>query len=183
METENKRKLKFNVIDVIIVVMILACIAGIVVRYTVIDQLGGVAELDSYYIEFESTLVSYSATEAFNSTVSDVKGENWVYLRDGVTAVGEMTLANSLPSAEVYIKGENNEIIKAQYADVVNDKDYITYTVSGNLLCQGFVSSETGSFMLNGNIRVAAGTELEVQTKYGDFTLKVTKITQAKETE
>ena len=41
------------------------------------------------------------------------------------------------------------------------------------------MSPETGVFLLNGEIKLAPGSVLEVQTKYGDFSLEVVKIEQS----
>ncbi len=180
MGNETKRKLRINAFDILIVLLVLACIAGMVVRYTVLKDLGNSASLSSYYVEFKANSVSYSATEAFNATVDDTDKENWVYFTDGTTKLGNLTVVDTVPEAVVYIKGgDGNSMVSAQYRDVVNDKEYITYNVSGKIVCEGMVSPETGVFLLNGETKIAPGSVLKVQTKYGDFTLEVVKIEQS----
>ena len=179
-EVKTKRKLRINAFDILIILLVIACIAGMVVRYTVIRDFGASANLSPYYIEFKSDSVSYSATEAFNATVDDADKHAWVYFSDGITKVGELTVVDTVPEAVVHVKGgEGNLTVSAQYRDVVNDKEYITYNVSGKIVCEGMMSPETGVFLLNGETKIAPGSVLQVQTKYGDFTLEVVKIEQS----
>lgn len=180
MGNETKRKLRINAFDILIVLIVVACVVGMVVRYTVLKDLGNAASLSSYYIEFKADSVSYSATEAFNATVDDRDEGNWVYFADGTTKLGDLTVVDTVPEAVVHVNGgEGDSIISAQYRDVVNDKEYITYNVSGKIVCEGMVSPETGIFLLNGEMKIAPGSILKVQTKYGDFTLEIVKIEQS----
>ena len=184
MGNETKRKLRINAFDILIVLLVIACIAGMIVRYTVLKDLGNAANLSSYYIEFKANSVSYSATEAFNATVDDTNKANWVYFADGMTKLGYLTVVDIVPEAVVHINGgAGGSIISAQYRDVVNDKEYITYNVSGKIVCEGMISPETEVFLLNGETKIAPGSVIEVQTKYGDFVIEIKGIEPALEVE
>ena len=84
------------------------------------------------------------------------------------------------------IKDENGKTVTVSY-DKENTESgekaelheiyHVTYDVENILIvCEGFYSSETGSFLLNGTANIAPGSTVDVQTKYGDFTLTITAI-------
>ncbi len=189
MENQNKtqKKFKFTVFDLLIILLIVACIAGIIVRPLIQEAIKKATSQEEYYVYFEALGVSYDATIALESTHDESDGENWVYLRDGVTKVGNMTkgegsTSENLPVtvADVYVKDENGKTVRVDYADSEKDKNKIKYDVKDILIVgEGFISSESGHFLLGGKLDIAPGTILEVQTKYGDFSLKVTSISPA----
>ena len=188
MNTQNKerakKKFRINVFDILVIVLIIACIAGVVVRHTILERLESATSFAQYYVYFDAESVSYSSTVALENTHDDTEGGNWVYLGDGITKVGYMTNGEgssienlTVTISDVYVKDADGKTVSAQYADIEKDKDRITYDVKDiRVKCEGFVSSDSGSFLLNGKIYIAPGTVLNVQTKYGDFTLKVTAI-------
>ncbi len=191
MDSENrnqaKKKLRLNAFDLLIIFLIIACIAGIVVRYTVLAKIDSASAYDSYYVYFEASAISHSASVALEETYDDTDGGNWVYLAGGETKVGQMIKGEdgksedliTTPSA-VYIKDASGKTVSVDYSDVEKDKDHISYDVKNILVvCEGFVSSGSGNFLLNGNTNIAPGSILEVQTKYGDFSLRVTSIEPA----
>lgn len=186
MDNQNRtqKKFRFTVFDLLIILLIIACVAGIIVRHTILERLENATAYQTYYIYFEAASVSYDATVALESTHDETSGENWIYLSDGVTKVGNMTKGElsssenlSVTPSDVYIKGADGKTVRAQYADIEKDKASIKYDVKDILvICEGFVSSESGNFLLNGKTHIAPGTVLDVQTKYGDFSLKVASI-------
>ncbi len=186
MDNQNKsqRKFRFTAFDLIIVLLVIACVAAVVLRSPIQKMIESATSNEVYYVYFEADGISYDAVTALESTHDETNGENWVYLSDGVTKLGNMikgegNTSENLPFtvADVYIKGADGKTVRAQYADSEKDKNRIQYDVSDILIaCEGFVSDRTGHFMLGGKTDIAPGSELRVQTKYGDFVLKVTAI-------
>ena len=195
MDNENKkRSRRINVFDVLIIVLVLALIAGMIVRYTVLDKIDTASSFDSYNVYFEANGISESALEALNNTLKgEQTGDNWVYLSGGETKLGDMVKdknqLNEILSpnpAQLEIKDENGKTVTVSY-DKENTESgekaelheiyHVTYDVENILIvCEGFYSSETGSFLLNGTANIAPGSTVDVQTKYGDFTLTITAI-------
>ena len=180
MDNENKVKAKkrlgFNAIDALIIVLILAAIAGLVLRYTVLNDVEDASSYDTYYITFKSGEIPQSACDAIDQTAKDADGENWVYLQNGTTRVGELTAGSVtyLPSETLAEDKDGNKVV-VHYPDL--------FDATGMIKCAGFVSSETGAFRLNGKLDLAVGSELKVQTKYGDFVIEITAIEPALEEE
>ena len=201
MDNENKKRskrgFKINVFDVLIILLVLALIAGVIVRYTVLDKIDKASAFDSYNVYFEVSGISDSELEALNNTLKEEgTDDNWVYLSDGVTKVGSMVKdknqLNDILSpnpAQIEMKDENGKTIivsfdkensEAGEGKELHENYHIKYDVENILIiCEGFYSGETGSFLLNGSVNIAPGSELELQTKYGDFTMKVTAIEKA----
>ena len=57
-------------------------------------------------------------------------------------------------------------------------EENVTWTVTGTISCSG-VYNDTNGFLLNGKLYIASNSELEVFTKYCDFTLTVLDIEEA----
>lgn len=180
MDNENKVKVKkkfgFNAVDALIIVLILAAIVGLVLRYTVLNDIEDASSHNTYYITFKSAEIPQSSCDALDRTSKDADGENWVYLQDGNTRVGELTSGSVtyLPSETLAEDKDGNKVV-VHYPDL--------FDATGMIKCKGYVASETGAFRLNGKLDLAAGSLLEVQTKYGDFTIEITGIEPALEEE
>lgn len=175
-KVKNKKRLGFNAIDALIIVLILAAIVGLVLRYTVLSGIENASAHDTYYITFKSAEITQSSCDALDRTAKDADGENWVYLQDGTTRVGELTAGSVtyLPS-ETLAEDKDGNKVAIHYPDL--------FDATGMIKCIGYVASETGAFRLNGKLDLAAGSMLEIQTKYGDFTIEITAIEPALEVE
>jgi hypothetical protein len=175
-KVKNRRKLGFNAIDALIIVLVLAAIVGLVLRYTVLSGIENASAHDTYYITFKSAEITQSSCDALDRTAKDADGENWVYLQGGTVRVGELTAGSVtyLPS-ETLVEDENGNKVVIHYPDL--------FDATGMIKCKGYVASETGAFRLNGKLDLAAGSVLEVQTKYGDFVIEIKGIEPALEVE
>lgn len=201
MDNENKnksqKKFKINVFDILIIILVLACIAGIVIRYTVLEKIDEASAFDAYNVYFSVSAITNSEVEALNNTLrEEANGESWVFLSDGTTKVGDMIkdknqhneMLSPNPS-QIEMKDENGKTVLVPYSaensaigenKEIHENRHIRYDIENILIvCEGFYSSETGSFLLNGSMNIAPGSVIEVQTKYGDFSLKVTSIEKA----
>ena len=189
MDNQNKtqKKYRFTVFDFLVILFIVALIAAVVLRAPIQRLIENATSHDVYYVNFVAESVSYDSVTALESTHDETNGENWVYLSDGVTKLGSMikgegTAGDNLnfTPADANIKTESGKTVIAQYPGEEKDVNRIKYDVSDIIIaCEGFESSRSGHFMLNGKTDIAPGSELSVRTKYGDFTLKVTAITPA----
>ena len=84
----------FNVIDLLIIIVVLACVAGVILRYTVLNDKWNSKNDEVYYITFRADSLSYSAYSTLLASSSE-QGDNWIYLDDGVTRLGTVSISNS----------------------------------------------------------------------------------------
>lgn len=172
---EAGKKTRFNVIDALIVVLVLSCIAGVVLRYTVLDDIELSKDQKDFYITFTVSSLSHAQLQKIVEAKDEAETNgNWVYLSDGKTELGVLTALDEQNRSTVEFVKENGEVVYAQYSENESD-DEVLWTITGKILCRGCYS-ENGSFLLNGKEYLSANMVLDVFTKYCDFTLTITDI-------
>jgi len=157
----NKIKARFNIIDLIIIIVILGCIAGAAIRYNVADRIGINAEQKTVEISFVIKDVRNSTAEAL------VIGDNFYWEQNGAL-LGVLKDKQS-SEAESHYVGDDG-VLQSVYSSERCD-------IKGVLTSTGTIN-EDGSFMLAGNQFVSAGKELDVKSPHIEVTLIITDIQQ-----
>ena len=156
-------KLRFNVIDVLIVLIVLACAVGLIVRFSNVGEISSAENLKTYDVYFSVSNIAYTAEDAF------IQGDT-VTLADSGAVLGEFAGLESILPAEFFARDESGNLI------VVNYPESTRIDVTGRIVSHG-VRSENG-YLLNGTTYIAAGTEYSVQSEHMDFILKITNIVE-----
>ena len=173
----EKNKLRLNVIDVIIIVLTLACIAAIVLKATVFKDIGREVASEEYIITFKASGLSVPQYDAI-VRLSKEDGENdikWIYLNDGSTKLGELLKLGEQNTEKLYFTDVNGNVVELEYPQ--NDPD-ATWTITGTIACRGTYTDD-GGFLLNGKNFIASNTDLEVYTSECDFELTIIDIQKA----
>jgi len=172
-----KNKLRFNVIDVLIIVLALACIAAMILRVTILKDIGEKGENEEYIITFKASSLSNSQYEAILAlSKDDATPENrWVYIENGETRFGELLKLGEQNTEKLYFTDDSGNIVSADYPQ--NDPD-ATWTITGTIACKGTYTDD-GGFLLNGRKFIASNTELEVYTADCDFSVTIINIQKA----
>lgn len=79
MHTENKnnkRKFHINAFDILVIILVIACVAGAIVRHTILERIQNATAYETYYVYFDAEAVSYSSTVALENTHDDTDGGN-----------------------------------------------------------------------------------------------------------
>lgn len=175
-KTEFKMpKIRFNILDAVILLLIILCVVGLGFRYTITESLGLGDELQSYRIRFElnearHTLPSqlskgdslYTADGTFVGTLMGVAE----YSNENILTAGNQTLLVS--PAEIYVNDSGN-IVSVSYPEgSLIDAD-------GAFSCSGGYSDD-GYFLLGGEKYLAVGQTLTLYTDTVKLTLTVTEI-------
>ena len=177
--TESAR-FRFNVIDAIIILMVIVCIGGVVLRYTVLDKVNIGGEVKEYYITFTVSNISYSQLQHIIQAKDEAESnDNWVYLSDGTTKLGSLTAVGEQNKESFVYKDENGKTESIVYSDSELDEN-VPWSMTGKILCSGRYS-KNGGFLLNGNKFISPNSELDVYMKYCDFTLKIVDISESLE--
>ena len=170
----------FNVIDVLIIVVVIACVAGVALRYTVLNENWNQKNDEVYYITCRADSLAYSAYSTLLASSSE-QNDNWIYLDDGITRLGTVSVSNSgtlagVPETLKFKLSDGSEIT-ASYAGDESEND-VTWTLTGKIRCNGSVSQD-GGFLLNGKRYIGVNEKLSVYSKYCDFDLTVTGIARS----
>lgn len=159
----SRVKPRFNIIDFIIVVVILGCIVGVVLRYNIADRIGVNSEQSTVEITFQIKDVRNSTADAL------VEGDNFYWEQNG--ALLGVLKEKETYEAESYYAGDDG-LPYAVYSTERSD-------ISGVLTSSGTIG-EDGSFMLSGNQFIAPGKELDVVSPHIEVTIVITDIQQVK---
>ena len=172
-----KSKLRINVIDILIIVLALACIAAMVLRATVLKDIGKSSATEEYIVTFKASSLSSSQYEAIlNLSKEDSDtASRWVYTDNGKTRFGELLKLGEQNTEKLFFTDTNGNVISLEYPQ--NDPD-ATWTVTGTIACNGTYTDD-GGFLLNGKKFVASNTELDVYTSDCDFSITIINIQKA----
>ena len=161
--TSVEMKTRFNVIDVLIILLALACVIGLVLRFGNVGGLSSAENLKTFDVYFSVSNIAYTSEDAF------VQGDT-VRLAESGAVLGEFAGLESILPAEFLARDENGNLIAVNYPESTR------IDVTGRIVSHG-VMSDNG-YLLNGTTYIAAGTEYVVQSEHMDFVLKITNIVE-----
>ena len=155
-------KFRFNVIDVLIILIVFACILGMIFRF---GKVGGMSSenLKTYDVYFSVDGIAYTSEDAF------VPGDT-VRLADSGLILGEFAGLETILPAEFFAQDAEGNWITVNYPPSTK------IDVTGRIISHG-VMSENG-YLLNGTTYIAPGAEYTVQSEHMDFVLTITNIVE-----
>jgi len=153
-----KLKGKFNIIDFLIIVAVIGCIAGVFLRYDLATKVGLNSNRDEVEISFIVVSIRRESTEAL------IEGDTIYWEQNGME-IGKL-LSKEVGEEVKYVLDGNYE-----YNKKFNE---IRYDVRGVILAKGNMT-ENG-FMLNGTQFIAPGKELKIQSKNITTSVTVTGV-------
>ena len=154
-------KRKFNIIDVIIIVLVILCIVGIYFRSRITEWVGIDKQLVEYRLSFKVSEIKYTSSEYLST------GEK-IYLDNPDLELGTIDGNCTVLPAEVYLEKNDGTLIRVDYP-----KDSFV-DISGSLKCMG--TEREDGFYLAGSISISPGMKLKVHTEMLDFTITITDI-------
>ena len=157
-EPSNKNKIKFNIIDFIIILLVVACVVGIYVRYNLIDKIGVNAQLKNYEITFIAKDLRYTSLNAFEKDAT---------VRDRTTGdtIGVFKEIETTSPTSVYVKKSDGNIVKLYYPENTR------IDIKGKIIVRGIMTDN--GFLLEGKSYVATGTTLQISTEKLDIDITV----------
>ncbi|MGI6167927.1 MAG: hypothetical protein ACOYIA_07330 [Eubacteriales bacterium] len=175
----SKSRVSFTILDAIIILVVLLCIAGIVFRYTLMDRLGFREELADFQVTFRIEGVSYTLPEF-------LKEGDRLYFDDG-TGAGDLLGVAKFSSYTKQTAGSETLILRpaARYiTDSSGMPVYATYPeytlvdADGAFVCRGTYSSD-GYFLLGGGKYLAPGQKITLYTDIVTLHMTITGISPA----
>lgn len=166
MDTRNnktvEKKTGLNIIDVVIIFFLIACIFAIVFK---IGQFGvfNDDDLRNYRVYFEVSDVAATSKDAF-------KSGDTVTLVDLDMPLGKIENIESVTPKTEYVRKSDGTIVEYEYP-----KD-TRVNVYGTVISEGFLTSE--GYLLDGKTYVTPGAKYSVRTEHIDCIITVVKIAQ-----
>ena len=163
---EKEKKVRFNIVDLIIVLFIILAAAGIVIRYNLADEIQFNAFGETFEIEFLIGDIQ-EASQDFLKV-----GEKF-YINIDSLEIGEITeILDIRNPAPVYIENNGGDIKKSEKEGRIE--------VVGILTSKGRIT-EDGDIMINGNSFVAANKEFFVHTGKWEGSMRVLSVRKVSE--
>ena len=164
METKTKdniKKLPFNIIDVFIILFVLACLVGIVLRSGRFKAFDGGAHLDDYSILFSVSEIAHTSSKYL------LEGD-LVTMADRNIVMGTLEEISEIEPTKAYVKNSDGNIILTPYPDDTR------VDIKGSIASKGV--ADRGKYMLGGSVHIAKGESYHVTTERVDLVLTVTDI-------
>lgn len=172
----ESKKIRFNVVDVIIIFLVIACVVGVIFRGTVKEKLGEALSGETAYITLVAENVPKEYIEAFVQGSQAFCEDKNIGVIIGYSYTEQTTVILDLNEKFEYQQTEEGEggykrIISPEFKTVY-DKE--SYTVT----CQIQVSGQDKSdgFYLRGSEYIGVGKMLNISTENHAFTMTITKI-------
>jgi hypothetical protein len=157
---KESRKIKFNIIDVVIILFIILAVIGIFIRYDIADDINFNASGETFEIEFIVEKI-LSGTEVYLQA-----GEKF-YINIERTEIGMVKEIIDIREAVENVPTNHGEIVKSTLPDRVD--------VTGIMTSRGRTTAD-GSIMLNGNIFVTENKEFFIHTGKRECWIRVMSI-------
>ena len=154
MKEKKEKKIRFNVIDLLIILFMVLAVVGIFLRYNLADQLYLNARGEEFEIEFIITNIQEA------SQVYLQKGESF-YLRRDHIKLGEIKEILDVRAAITYFEDVEGKLIPSELPGRID--------VTGVMTCRGRTTRE--GYMINGNTFAAHNKLFEVHT--GQLTVDI----------
>lgn len=166
--TRERRRL--NAVDYFIIIAVLLCIAGAILRVAV-DKAGG--SLSSPVV-LEDYVVSFKITDIRNTSTEYLAAGEEFYVDSTKQYFGKITDSVSVTPALFYIEDANGNYVQT-YAPENGDATRVD--VRGTMLVSGYMSDS--GFLLGGSAPLAANKDLALRSKNLYVTITITDIAKA----
>lgn len=159
----SKNKTRFNAIDLLILILFIGCIAGIIVRYQVIDIVKSTNNQEPASVSFYVKDIKETSEEFF------AEGDKF-YIVGSDEYLGSLEGGFVFEPAEVFNETADGRYVKSASTSGRSD-------MRGTFLSNGIFSSE--GFLLNNVKYIAPGSTISIQSEKIYVNIIVTDISHA----
>lgn len=157
----DKTKLRFNAIDLVIIILVVGCIAGLALRYQLINVLHSQSESNGANVSFYLSNIRSTSENYFN------EGDTF-YLANEDIEFGTLLSGFRFEPAAQYNMRSDGKYVKTTAVNGRSDM-YGTLKADGRF-------AESGEFLLGGTKYIAAGSELSIFSNNIEVTVIITDI-------
>lgn len=166
-QKNGKRKLRPNIIDLLIVVAVIGAVIGIALRAGVVEKVVNNINVEPARITFMVYDINNDSFDYFNA------GD--AFFSDTHGYLGTLEAKPLEMAAEAYIAGIDGTLIKTQSpGDLYDPTKNGRIDVKGSILASGFFSED--GFLLGGTNYIAPGSKVKMNSKNISVTATVINI-------
>ena len=159
MSKNSGNKIKFGVLDAVIIIVVLAIAATLVFRYTADNSLFAY-DTEKYTVTLKTCGVRYTSVDA-------VASASWFYLDNG-DMLGNSIHAPTVTPMLTYVTSQSGELIACYYPD----NTFVD--IVAEIECE--LVNKDGMLLTESGVHIAPGVELTVHTETVDLTVEIVKV-------
>ncbi len=159
MSKRKDNKIRFGVLDAVIIIVVLAITASVVLRYTVDNSLFAY-DTEKYTVTLKTCGVRYTSVDA-------VASDTTFYLDDGYL-LGNAIHAPTVTPMLTYVTSQSGELIACYYPD----NTFVD--IVAEIECM--LVDKDGMLLTESGVHIAPGVELTVHTNTVDLTVEIIKV-------
>lgn len=160
MNEAKKRRFRFNILDVVILIILVACVLGIAVRYNVVDKINTKSTLQQAEIEFLIKDIKPTSAQAIK------EGSAFYWTENGITLGKVKTGGITITPAEKFVTNIDGKWLKTTNEER-NDVRVL-------LQAEGLMTDS--GFMLSGTQYLAPGKEMLIGSSEISVNVTITDI-------
>ena len=160
---------RFNALDAVIIILVIAAVVGVYFRYSILDFLTGEQNTQSY-------VITYSLDDIRYTTPNYINVDDKVYFASSGEIFGTL-MSESENQDPLNIKPASKRFVDSngEVREVFYPNNESRVDAKGRLLCEGYYNSD-GGFYAGGNVYVAAGQTIEVKTEKVSVSMRIISI-------
>jgi len=159
--TKENRKLRFNIVDLMIILFVILALVGIFLRYDMADRLNLRAQGETFEVEFIVRGILRGTEHPLHTGATFYIGRESIPL-------GVISEIWDIREAVEYVADVNGEIVRSYLPDRVD--------IIGVMVSTGRTTSE-GYRMINGNAFVTTGSWWLAHTGFREVVIRVLDVT------
>jgi hypothetical protein len=159
MAAKNSSKVRFGILDAVILIVFIALVGALIFRYT--------ADKNLFAYNTEKYTVTVKACGLQYTTVNMIASDDAVYLEDG-KQIGSFVHAPTVTPMLSYSTASSGDIIAAYYPDNTL-VDILTDIECDLIVKDGLIMTKSG-------VHIAVGAVLYIHTETVDLTVEITSI-------
>ena len=159
MSAKNSSKIRFGLLDAVVLIVVIALVGAMVFRYT--------ADKNLFAYNTEKYTVTVKACGLQYTTVGMIGSDDAVFLDDG-KQIGSFVHAPTVTPMLKYATASSGDIIAAYYPDNT------MVDISTDILCDLIVKD--GLIMTKSGVHIAVGAVIDIHTETVDMTVEITSV-------
>lgn len=159
MSRTKDSKIRFGILDAVIIIIILAIAASLILRYTVDNSLF-TYDTDKYSVTFKACGLRYTSVDSVASATD-------FYMENGAL-LGKLKHAPTVTPKVEYVTVQSGEIVACYYPD--NTLVDIIAEIECDLI------DKDGSVMTKNGVHIVPGVELTIHTEYVEIAIEIINV-------
>ena len=166
---KDNKKARFNVIDALIILLVLAIAVGMFFRAHIVEKLWADTQSTDYVISFSIDDIRYTTPTYINVGDKVYFADSGELLGEFISESDNVNALNITPASKYFTDSDGN-VVEVFYPDGESRVD-----AKGRIQCKGYYSND-GGFSIDGRNYLAPGQSINVKTELVSVTINIMSI-------